>query len=157
MSELLSADRELTITRRFHSPRERVFRVWTEPEHMRRWMCPAEFTVIEATVDLRVGGRWRTGMRAPDGTEYFMHGVYQEIIRPERLVFTHTWEDDTQPGHVPGHDTLITITFDEVEDVTTMVFHVANLESIEGREGQRRGWSQAFEHIDTVLLGWKEN
>lgn len=157
MSELLSTDREITIARKYKAPRDRVFRCWTEPEHVRNWMCPAEFTVIESMVDLRIGGKWRTGMRSPEGAEYFMHGTYQEIIRPERLVFTHTWEDNTQPGHVPGHETLVTLTFDQFDDTTMMVFHVENLESVEGREGQRRGWGQAFDHIDLLLQNWVEN
>lgn len=151
MAELFSSDHEILITRRFKASRDLVFRVWTEPEHLQKWMCPKDFTVLETEVDLRVGGKWRTGMRSPDGFEYYMKGIYQEIERPERLVFTHSWEDDTQPGHLPGHDTLITITFDQMEDVTVMAFHVTGLTSIEGRDGQRGGWSQAFDHFDSVL------
>lgn len=151
MHELLSPENEFVITRRFNAPRDLVFRIWTEPSHLKKWICPKDFIVLDVEVDLAVGGKWRSGMRAPDGAEYYMNGVYQEIKRPERLVFTHSWEDETQPGHIPGHETLITITLDEIHGVTTMVFHVAGLTSVEGRDGQRMGWSQAFDHFELEL------
>lgn len=151
MAELFSSDQEILLTRRFKASRELVFRVWTEPKHLQKWMCPKDFTVIETEVDLRVGGKWRTGMRSPDGFEYYMKGIYQEIIPPEKLVFTHSWEDNTQPGHIPGHDTLITITLDEMDGGTVMAFHVTGLTTIEGRDGQRGGWSQAFDNFEATL------
>ena len=151
MPELLSPENELVITRKFKAPRDLVFRIWTEPTHMKRWICPKDFIVLDVEVNLTVGGKWRSGMRAPTGADYYMRGVYQEIKRPERLVFTHSWEADTQPGHIPGHETHITITLDELNGITTMIFHVANLESIEGREGQRMGWSEAFDHFEEEL------
>ena len=46
--------------------------------------------------DLRVGGEWRAGMRSLEGREYVMFGRYREIVAPQRLVFTHGWEDKTK-------------------------------------------------------------
>lgn len=146
-----AAPREIVLTRVFDAPRELVFRAWTEGELLMRWLCPKDFTVLFADIDLRPGGSWRSGMRSPDGKEYVMRGAYRVVTPPEMLVFTHSWEDDTEPGHLPGHDTLITVILAETGAKTTMTFHVAGLTSDESRDGQRQGWSEAFENLALVV------
>ena len=82
-------ERELVITRVFDAPRELVFKVWTDPKHLAQWWGPRCFTNPVCEVDLRVGGAWRIIMRAPDGAEYPGGGIYREIVRNEKLVFTN--------------------------------------------------------------------
>src|SRR5258705_11639360 len=77
--------REVTITRLVGAPRELVFRAWTDPKHLAQWWGPRGFTNPVCEVDLRVGGALRIVMRAPNGTEYPMRGVFREIVAPERL------------------------------------------------------------------------
>lgn len=69
---------ELTITRVFDAPRELMFRLWTEPEHISRWWGPHDFTVPHAEFDARPGGRLRIDFRGPDG-EVFPN--YGEVAR----------------------------------------------------------------------------
>jgi len=151
MGVMSATDREIVISRVFDAPRDLVYRAWTDPDLMMRWLAPKDFTVLFAEADLRVGGKWRSGMRSPDGTDYFMHGAYRAIVESELLVFTHAWEDDTEPGHEPGHYTLITVTFSDASGGTAMTFHVAGLTSDESRDGQHAGWSQAFDHLNLVV------
>ncbi len=151
MSGTSTADREIVLTRVFDAPRSLVFRAWTQPEHLMQWLAPKGFVVILADVDLRSGGAWRSGMRSPDGVDYYMRGTYREIVEPERLVFTHSWEDDTEPGHLPGHEALISVTFAESGGKTTMTFQVTGLTSDASRDGQREGWSQAFDNLAAHL------
>jgi uncharacterized protein YndB with AHSA1/START domain len=40
------------------------------------------------TLDLQSGGAWRSCMLSPEGREYWVRGVFREIVEPERLVFT---------------------------------------------------------------------
>src|SRR2546423_15173898 len=83
----------LTLRRSFASPREKVFRAWTEPEHLRSWWGPPGYETIEADVDLRPGGAYRLAMRkAPDGAPFFLTGTYREVLPPERLAYTWTGE-----------------------------------------------------------------
>lgn len=83
-----TAERELTITRTFEAPRERVFDAWTRSDHVARWWGPSGFTVPEYENDLRPGGRYRACLRSPQGVDYRLQGTYREIARPHRLVFT---------------------------------------------------------------------
>src|SRR3989442_14953659 len=84
----MPADRELVFTRVLSAPRSRVFTAWTDPKHVAPWWGPHGFTNPVCELDVRPGGAIRIHMRGPDGTVYPMTGVYQEIVEPERLVFT---------------------------------------------------------------------
>ncbi len=88
MAEPLSA-REIINTRVFDAPRKRVFRAWTDPEHLARWWGPKGFTNAFQEFDLRPGGTWRFVMRGPNGAEYQNKSVFVEIVKPERIVFRH--------------------------------------------------------------------
>ncbi len=71
----------LVITRIFDAPRERVWRAWSEPEQMMKWWGPKEFTSPACKMDFRVGGKYLFCMRAPDGKDYWITGVYKEISK----------------------------------------------------------------------------
>ena len=102
-------ERELTITRVFDAPRDLVFKAGLT-RRQARWLGPKGFTTISVQMEGRVGGSYRLGMRAPDGSAHWLCGVHREIVEPERLVFTSYWED---ANGQPGHETLITLTFDD--------------------------------------------
>ena len=89
-----SEETDLVITRVFDAPRELVFDAWTKGEHLQQWQgAPRGFTVTTEKSDIRPGGGFRICMRSPDGVEHRLEGSYREIVRPERLVFTHTLLD----------------------------------------------------------------
>lgn len=143
------ADLDLTITRVFDAPRELVFEAWTNPDHLVRWWGPTGFTGEACTIKLEDGGRWRICMRNnADGAEIWARGVYHEIKSPERLVFSFAWED---PKGTPGHDTLVTISFDDRDGKTEMTFHQAIFETVEDRDGHVDGWRECFDELAAYL------
>ena len=77
--------RDLTITRTFDAPLELVWKGWTDPEYMKRWWGPKDFTAPFIKIDLRVGGIYLDRMRSSDGQDYWSTGVYQEIIPLKRI------------------------------------------------------------------------
>jgi uncharacterized protein YndB with AHSA1/START domain len=132
----------LVMRRTFDAPRILVWKVWTEADHLLRWLCPANFTVMFAKNDLRIGGKWRSGMKSPDGEDYIHCGEYLEIEKPSRLVFTHTWErNDLEPRA----DTKITVVLTERGEKTDMVFIHAGLATPESACSHKHGWTGAFE------------
>jgi len=140
---------EILITRMFDAPRQRVFEAWTETAHLARWFGPRDYTAPVIEADMRRGGQWRICIRSPEGTEYWMHGIYREIAPPERLVFTHIWEE----GHgAAGHETLITLTFEDLGGKTRMTFHKAVLVSVAERHAQHAGWSECFDRLSDYVL-----
>jgi uncharacterized protein YndB with AHSA1/START domain len=90
-------DREIVATRVFDAPRDLVFKMWTDPEHIAKWWGPNGFTTTISEMDIRPGGNWRFVMHGPDGIDYKNRIVYLEITKPERLVYKHSPERDTEP------------------------------------------------------------
>ena len=87
--ESSASDREIVSTRVFDAPRELVFRMWTDPEHIGEWWGPRGFTNTISKMDVRPGGVWEFVMHGPDGTDYKNKIVYVEVVRPERIVYDH--------------------------------------------------------------------
>lgn len=89
MTHTDNSDRELVITRVLNAPRELVFRMFTEPDHIKNWWGPNGFTNTIFKMDVRPGGLWEFTMHGPDGTDYKNKSIYKEIIKPEKIVFEH--------------------------------------------------------------------
>jgi uncharacterized protein YndB with AHSA1/START domain len=140
----LSAERELVITRIFDAPCRFVFKMWTEPEHLVRWWGPRGFTTISGRTDVHPGGVWSRSMRAPDGSVIRKHGVYREIVMPERLVFTYVTDD---PAGNPGPETLVTVTFTDLGSKTRLTLHQVGFESVLAREAHDGGWTSCLERL----------
>ncbi len=138
------ADRELVVSRLIDAPRSLVFKTWTQPEHVARWWGPQGFTTIHCDMDIRVGGKYRCGMRSPQGTEHYKVGVYREIVEPERIVFTFAWEDAY--GN-PGHEVLTTVTFEERCTKTLLTLRQATFQTTGQRDSHGIGWTSCLERI----------
>jgi uncharacterized protein YndB with AHSA1/START domain len=143
-----AVERELVITRVFDSPRELVFKAWTEPKHVAQWWGPHGFTNPVCELDVRPGGAIRIDMRGPDGTVYPMTGVYQEIVEPERLVFTSAALDE---GGKPLFEVLTTVTFAAQGGRTTLTLEArvfnATAEAAPYLEGMAEGWNQSLDRF----------
>ena len=87
-AEVELQDRELVITRVFDAPRELVFKVWTDPKHVKNWWGPKPFTNPVCEIDLQPGGRFHYVMRSPDGMDFPMKGTFIEIVKDDKLVYS---------------------------------------------------------------------
>ena len=144
----MAEERELVITRVFDAPRSLVFKAWTQPEHLARWWGPQGFVNVAWEMDVRPGGAWFRRMQAPDGTLSTKCGVYQEVVPPERLVFTYVNEaaDGTR-----DRETLVTVTFEEQGAQTRLTLHHTGFESIESRDAHQGGWTSCMERFAEYL------
>ena len=107
--------RTLVTTRVFDAPRELVFAAWSDPKHLAQWWGPNGFTTTTHTFDMRPGGVWRFVMHGPDGRDYQNRITYDEIVKPERLVYHHGGADDVEP--VQFH---VTVTFEDIGGKTKL-------------------------------------
>ncbi len=110
-----TSDREIVMTKVLDAPRELVFKVWTDPEHMVKWWGPEGFTTTLIELDLRPGGAWRFIMHGPDGRDFPNKIVFTEIVKPERLAYTHS--DDGGPLDVTFE---VLVTFEKQGDKTKL-------------------------------------
>ena len=88
-----STDQAFVITRIFDAPRELVFRVWTEAEHLKQWFGPKGFTMLVAKMDFRPGGMFHYCMHSPNGKEMWGKFVYREIVPPVKIIWVNSFSD----------------------------------------------------------------
>ena len=112
-----TADREIVITREFNAPRELVWEAMTNPKHVVKWWGPRGFTTTNESMDFRVGGVWKHVMHGPDGVNYPNEKVFKEIVKPEKIVFSHGGRREGGPGV----SFVSTWTFDSIEANKTKV------------------------------------
>ncbi|MBL6929656.1 MAG: SRPBCC domain-containing protein [Rhodospirillales bacterium] len=137
----------LTISRTFAADRTRVFKAFTDPDVLKEWFGPEGFSVPSATVDFRVGGKYRITMRSPEETDHTVIGVYREIDEPSRLVFTWAWET----GDMPDADTLVTLEFADDGAGTAMTLTHEGFLNEDLRERHNEGWCSSFICLDAAL------
>ena len=116
------SEQEIAMTRVFDAPRSLVFDAWTKPELLKRWLGVFggwELAVCE--IDLKVGDTYRFVWRGPDGAEMGMRGVYREIVAPERIVATESFDDPWYPGE--ALDTIVLVEQGGKTTVTTTVLY----------------------------------
>jgi len=130
-------DDELFIVRAFDAPLPLVFRMWEDPEHRARWWGPKGFTCKHLVQEFRPGGAWRACISSPTVGESWHGGVFREIERDRRIVFTFTWDS----GPAAGVETVITVTFAEQQGMTIQTFHQTPFTSVERRDSHVVGWS----------------
>ena len=142
------SDREIVMTRAFDGPRDLVFDVWTKPEHVRHWWGWRTSTMIHCEADVRPGGRWRYVTREQNGMEVPFTGVYQEVLRPERLVSTEIY--DVEPYN-SGDPAVTTAVFSEEGGRTTVtittVYPSQDVRDAVFASGMEKGAAESYDRL----------
>jgi len=134
------ADDELYIERTFAAPARLVFDMWARREHMLHWMGPRNCPCLEADLDFRVGGAWSARVLMETYGETGMGGRYLEIEPGRRIVMTFRWLNGE-----PDPETVITLTFTEVDGRTIQIFHQTPFHTVERRDSHIGGWNSCFD------------
>jgi uncharacterized protein YndB with AHSA1/START domain len=143
--------RELVITRLLEAPPDVVFDLWTDPNHLLKWWGPKDFTPSELEFDVRPGGSYRACITASEGWSMWMSGIYKEVSKPSRLVFTFAWDEDSGER---GYETLITVTFEEANGKTTFTFRQGIFATVESCDSHRGGWNECFDRLENFIASW---
>jgi uncharacterized protein YndB with AHSA1/START domain len=129
----------ITISRTVAASPGRVFDAWTDVAQLAAWWWP-QLGGTTYDVDARPGGHYRISSPAIGAT---VSGVYTEVERPRRLVFTWNWEDDGEPGAV--EDTVV-VTFEpDARGTLVTVAHTSIAHEPEG--GAELGWNDVMDRL----------
>ncbi len=151
----------LVITRVFDASRERVWKAWTDPELLKKWWGPKYFTAPVSKIDFRVGGKYLSCMRGPDGKEYWSTGVYREIVPVERIVMSDSFADEKGNVVPASHygmtddfplELQVTLTLEDISGKTIMTLHHEGLPSGMMRELTSQGWNESFDKLAGAVV-----
>lgn len=136
------------IRRTFKAPRARVFAAWTDVKQLLAWFGPPMAPVVDAQLDLRVGGAYRYTYRPTDGNEMTAKGVFTEVSAPERLAFTWRWEEEDPSLE---HETFVRIEFLDHGDETEILFTHEGFADDASRARHEHGWNGIFDKLAAYL------
>ncbi|HEY4140108.1 MAG TPA: SRPBCC domain-containing protein [Pseudolabrys sp.] len=140
------------IVRTFDAPRTLVWQAWTDPKMMAGWFGPRQFTSSVPEYDVRVGGKLKIVMHRPDGNDYPMKGVFQEVSPPEKLVFSNV-AIDNDGNHLLEGETTVTLT--EQGGKTTMRVQSRAVGRVpiapQMLAGMNAGWTQSIDKMEELV------
>lgn len=156
---------ELVLERVFDAPRELVFKVFSEAEHLKQWWGPRGWIVPFCTVDFRPGGIWHYCMKCVDekqgeffGMESWGKGIYHEITDGESFVYRDYFSDAEGNENPDMPSTLVSMRFEEVEGGTKLVSR-SKYDSEEAlktvmdmgmEQGITETWDRLEEHLQSI-------
>lgn len=132
------------------APRERVFRAWTSPDEILRWLVPNPGRAVSAEVDLRPGGKYRIQVLIPGGGEEDLCGVFQEVAIPSRLVYTWSHVGNPDPEMAFG-ETLVTVEFEEANGYTIVHLTHSSFPARALRDQFSHGWTMALTQLNNLF------
>jgi uncharacterized protein YndB with AHSA1/START domain len=154
----------LVITREFNAPVDEVWRAWTEPEEYKKWWGPKSFTCPFCQIDLRVGGKYLSSMKAPDGSEFWTTGEYREIDPLRRIVYTDSFADkdgNIVPSSHYGMSSEIPQVMDVIIDLeekngsTKMTLTHIGIPEGKMQNDTKSGWNESFDKLEASLKNIK--
>jgi len=136
----------LEIRRVFRAPVGAVYAAWTDPQQVSQWMAPNDdFGATAATLDVRVGGRYRIGMHGPVGETHRVGGTYEEVVPGRRLVYTWAWES------TPERQSRVRVEFRPVEEGTELLLVHDRFFDAEARDRHQHGWQGCIGRFERYL------
>lgn len=154
-----TSESTLILTQILDAPIDLVFNYWIDPTKLGQWWGPKGFTTPICKIDLRIGGILHYCMRSPDGKNIWGGGIYQEIIRPTRIVVSDYFSDE-KGNKVPASlygmaldyplEMQITATFEDLKGKTKLTINHEGM-SITQQGDAKQGWTESLEKLTEIL------
>lgn len=142
------SEREVRVERIFNATRDRVWRAFTDPEHVKQWWGRGHRMTIEK-FEVKRGGHWRV-IEHTDHGDYGFEGRYREVTPEERIIRTFEWDG------APAHPSIEHTDFIDLGDGRTKVVYTTlfmTKDDCDGMitSGAEGGMNQAFAALDRLL------
>jgi uncharacterized protein YndB with AHSA1/START domain len=155
-------DTVLILERVFNAPRELVFKMFKEPEHLKHWWGPRGWDLPVCKVDYRVGGIWHYCMKCVDknqgeffGMEAWGKAVYHEIVEPKKVVYTDYFSDAEGNNNESMPSTKVTMEFVDLGGKTKLISRgeYASKEALQSvmDMGMMEGITQTWDRLEDRL------
>lgn len=149
----------VVVERTFNGPGNKVWKLWNDPESIKRWWSPKNFTAPVIKSDFRVGGAYLFSMKSPQGKMFWNTGTYKELVPNQKIVSTMSFSDESGrmvPGSevpVPGKwpdEISVTVEFKEVGGKTHVTIKQVGIPLIMNVMA-KMGWEQQFDKFEALL------
>jgi uncharacterized protein YndB with AHSA1/START domain len=156
---------DIVITRIIDAPRDKVWKAWTEPEHLKKWWGPKDFTAPHIKLNFKEGGTYLYCMRGPAGTEFdkdmWSGGTFREIVEMEKIVSTDHFADAQgnfvspkdfgMPGEWPEEEMEVTVTFEDAGPGKTKLTLVHKGHPSDFADMAKGGWNESLDKFEKVV------
>jgi len=143
----------LRVERVIGAAQEPLFDAWTTPSLLQQWLHPAEdWSTPVADTDARVGGRYRWGVRSPEGATFYEVGEFLEVVRPERLVYTCSFEDEANAFDMPQEEHVVRVSFERLAEGTRVVVVQEGYLKGDQRDAQAQGWPAFLDQLTKLVV-----
>lgn len=144
----MTGGHDIRVQRTVGAAPDDAFRHWVDAASRQQWYAPEDGWIVEAKTDLRVGGSWRVLFGPSRNEMYLEHGVFEEIDRPHRVVYTTLYEF---PDGRPPFDTHVTVTFESHADGTLLTVVDRGYPTGEQRTRHEGGWPYFLDAFERTL------
>lgn len=135
----------IKIEHRFSQPLEKVWGAWTDPAIVKLWFgSDPNGTVLDAVLDVRIGGAFAVTFANENGDEYTAQGFYQIIELHQKLLFTWGWKDE------PHIKEMVTVQFQAEGEGTLMIFEHLDIDP-NSSHNYEMGWRRTFDKLEKAL------
>lgn len=145
---------DLVLERVIDAPPEKVFKAYTDPAILSQWFAPKPWSITDAVVEPRAGGRFNFVMHGPDGERFPNAGIFLEVVENRRLISTDALTPDWKPAGAPFMVARIELepTSDGKTKYTATASHW-NEESMKQHEqmGFHEGWGQVSDQLNELV------
>lgn len=142
MSSSSENQKRLEIRRRLNVSRDEAFSWWSEAEKLQQWSGCADAVRCEVSMDFRVGGGFQQTMEISGRGTFTFHGVYEEIVKPERI----SWRAHFGPATVK-----IMVQFIELGDQTEVVMVQEGFPTEESLKTISQGTRESLDSLDALV------
>jgi uncharacterized protein YndB with AHSA1/START domain len=143
------------VSRVFSAPRDTVFKAWSSADHIKRWFCPAGYSVPEAKVEMRVGGAFEVCMRSPEGVDHWTRGTFTEVVARKRLAIDHHIVDPSGGGPLFSAHTEVNFSDHSSGGALMEVVQTYSLAGSAQAEamvkGAPEGWRQTLDKLEAEV------
>jgi uncharacterized protein YndB with AHSA1/START domain len=166
LGKRLAGKEQFFVTRSFDVGIERMYEMWTNPEHIARWLPPTGATMRYLRVEPRLGGSSFYAMSMASGGTIYGLIKYVALEKPTRIVYTQNFCDDKErvirpPFFKDWPETMLTtveLTAEGPERTRVSVrweprdATAADIaEFVTQRGSMTMGWTGSFDKLEALL------
>lgn len=131
----------------FAAKPEKLYRAFTDPDAMAKWLPPDGFVAKSHHADLRVGGTYKMSFtNFTTGASQSFGGEYLELTPGRRLRYADRFDDPDLPGEM-----IVTVTLAEVAVGTEMTIVQEGVPDMIPAAACYLGWQQSLNNLARLV------